>query len=81
VIVLDAFAIVEWLLRTSAGLRVEVRIIARPAEIHAPHLVDVEVLEAIRRYVALAESLRAPLVTCDRRLAGARGHNARVEVI
>ena len=32
-------------------------------------------------YVALAEALDAPLVTCDRRLAGASGHRARIEVI
>lgn len=32
-------------------------------------------------YVALAESLDAPLVTCDARLARARGHAARVEVL
>lgn len=32
-------------------------------------------------YVALAEGLDAPLVTCDRRLAAAPGIRARVEVI
>jgi predicted nucleic acid-binding protein len=32
-------------------------------------------------YVALAESLDAPLLTCDVRLRGASGHVARVEVI
>jgi predicted nucleic acid-binding protein len=32
-------------------------------------------------YVALAEALDAPLVTRDRRLAGADGHRARVETI
>jgi len=32
-------------------------------------------------YVALAETLRAPLVTRDRRLAASPGHSARVEVI
>jgi predicted nucleic acid-binding protein len=31
-------------------------------------------------YVALAELLGAPLVTCDRRLAGVPGHAATVEV-
>lgn len=30
-------------------------------------------------YIALAESLEAPLVTLDRRLAKAPGHDARVE--
>jgi predicted nucleic acid-binding protein len=32
-------------------------------------------------YLALAEALDAPLVTCDRRLAGAPGHAAAVEVL
>jgi predicted nucleic acid-binding protein len=31
-------------------------------------------------YVALAEALDAPLLTCDRRLAAARGHHARVDL-
>lgn len=32
-------------------------------------------------YVALAEALGAPLVTCDGKIAEARGHHARVEVV
>lgn len=32
-------------------------------------------------YLALAELLAAPLVTCDARAAQAPGHRARVEVI
>ena len=32
-------------------------------------------------YIALAEALRAPLLTRDRRLAAARGHAAVVEVV
>jgi predicted nucleic acid-binding protein len=32
-------------------------------------------------YVALAETLRAPLVTRDRRLARTRGHRARIELV
>jgi predicted nucleic acid-binding protein len=31
-------------------------------------------------YLALAEVLDAPLLTLDRRLAGTRGHAARVEM-
>jgi predicted nucleic acid-binding protein len=98
-------------------------------DLHAPHLVDVEVLDALRRmtmrgeisddraadarsdyadtallryphkpladriwelrhnlsaydaaFVALAEALGAPLVTCDARLASARGHGAAIEL-
>ena len=32
-------------------------------------------------YVALAEALDAPLVTCDRPLASTSGHRARIEAI
>jgi predicted nucleic acid-binding protein len=31
-------------------------------------------------YVALAEGLNTPLVTCDRRLAQSHGHRARIEL-
>ncbi|MCP2166613.1 type II toxin-antitoxin system VapC family toxin [Goodfellowiella coeruleoviolacea] len=30
-------------------------------------------------YVALAEQFRLPLVTCDAKLAGSNGHNAKIE--
>jgi predicted nucleic acid-binding protein len=32
-------------------------------------------------YVALAEGLDAPLITCDRKLANAPGHRARIELV
>ena len=32
-------------------------------------------------YVALAEALGAPLLTCDERLAAAPGHRARIEIV
>ena len=32
-------------------------------------------------YVALAEALNAPLLTCDRRLAAAPRHNAKIEIV
>jgi len=32
-------------------------------------------------YVALAELLDAPLLTCDRKIASASGHSANIEVI
>jgi predicted nucleic acid-binding protein len=130
-IVLDASAAIEWLLQTSVGARVEERIFSRGRlSLHAPHLIDVEVTQVLRRfaaadvitpsrgrealedltdlaltryphdvllrriwellenltaydaaYVALAEALEAPLITCDRKLASAAGHRARVEVI
>lgn len=129
-IVLDASAAIEWLLRTPRGSRVEARIFSREVSLHAPHLLDVEVAQILRRYaatgvitvlrgqealqdlldlvltryphdvllwrawelrenltaydavyVALAEALGAPLVTCDGKIAAAPGHSARVEVI
>jgi predicted nucleic acid-binding protein len=97
---------------------------------HAPHLLDVEVTQVLRRlvqrrevtvaraeqalddlsrlvierhehqslvsrvwqlrdsisaydgvYVALAEALDAPLLTCDAKLAGAHGHHAMIELV
>ncbi|HUY38466.1 MAG TPA: type II toxin-antitoxin system VapC family toxin [Candidatus Binataceae bacterium] len=129
-IVLDASAAFEWLLETPTGARVDERIFSRGASLHAPHLIDVEVAQVLRRYaalgivtasrargalqdlidlpliryahdlflpriwelrenftaydaayVALAETLGAPLVTCDRKVASASLHHARVEVI
>ncbi len=32
-------------------------------------------------YVALAETLDAPLITCDSKLAAAHGHHARIELV
>jgi predicted nucleic acid-binding protein len=129
VIVLDASAVIELLLQTATGKRVARRISARGQGLHAPHLVDVEVLQVLRRweargalspgraaeavadlseldvrrhphdvlapriwelranvtaydaaYLALAEGLRAPLLTTDGRLARAPGHRATVEI-
>jgi predicted nucleic acid-binding protein len=130
VIVVDASAVTELLLQTPLGSHVEVRLFRDGDDFHAPHLLDVEVVQALRRlvragdvradraeeaiedltlfhvlrhphvdllgrawelrdnvtaddamYVALAEALDAPLVTCDGPLGAAPGHAARVEVI
>jgi predicted nucleic acid-binding protein len=49
VIVVDASAIIELLRRTEAGARVQ-RWVENPDQtLHAPHLVDVEVANALRR--------------------------------
>jgi predicted nucleic acid-binding protein len=129
-IVLDASAIIEWLLRTSTGVRIDQRVFSHPIAIHVPHLLDVEVAQVLRRYVrertissqrgeeviedlsalavnrhphdlllpriwqlrgnltaydavyvALAEVLDVPLVTCDRRLASAPGHSATIDLV
>jgi predicted nucleic acid-binding protein len=50
-IVVDASALTEWLLQTDLGIRVESRLYGRDEDLHAPHLVDVEVLSALRRLV------------------------------
>jgi predicted nucleic acid-binding protein len=130
VIVVDASVVVEILLRTPAADAIESRLFARRETLHAPHLIDVEVAQVMRRYVsrgevrpqdgrgiielmaqwpmtryphkpllrriwelrenltaydaayvALAEGLRAVLVTRDERLANAPGILANVEVL
>jgi predicted nucleic acid-binding protein len=130
VIVVDASALLEFLLQTSLGARVEARLFREDDDLHAPHLVDVEITQGLRRlvrtgevsagradhaiadladldlhrhphldllgrawklrdnisaydamYVALAEAIEAPMVTCDGPLAKAPGHRARIEVI
>lgn len=50
-IVLDASAAVDWLLQTSAGQRIENRIYSRNETLHAPHLLDLEVTQVLRRLV------------------------------
>lgn len=129
-LVLDASAVVAMLLERGEDAEPIRRRVEIPEEsIHVPHLMDVEVLHALRRlvlqgnltpqrsevaledlgntkmtryshtaflgriwelknnltaydaaYVALAESLAAPLVTLDGRLAQAPGLRASVEV-
>jgi predicted nucleic acid-binding protein len=128
-IVLDASAMVDWLLQTPSGQRIEQRIYARNETLHSVHLLDVEFTQVLRRlvrertliptraeeamedlmalritryapvlllsriwqlrnnmtvydaaYVALAEELKAPLITRDQKIAAAPGHAAAVEV-
>ena len=40
---------VDWLLQTSFGQRIEQRIYARSESLHAPHLLDLEVTQVLRR--------------------------------
>ena len=51
-IVVDASAALEWLAQSAAGDRVARRLLAAPLHIHAPHVLDVEVTQALRRAVA-----------------------------
>jgi predicted nucleic acid-binding protein len=52
VIVVDASALLEVLLRTPAAGVVEDRLFAPSETLHAPHLLDVEAAQVIRRYAA-----------------------------
>jgi len=67
VIAIDASALPEALLRTPAAGAVEDRLFAPHQTLHAPHLLDVELAQAIRRYAL--------------RLAVAAGHHARIELV
>lgn len=49
-IVIDASVALEMLLPTAAGLRLVGRLEASAPEVWAPHLLDVEVMQATRRY-------------------------------
>lgn len=49
-IVVDASAILELLLRTPAAPEVESRLFAPNVTLHAPHLLDVEVAQVLHRY-------------------------------
>lgn len=59
-IVVDASALLEFLLQTPLGTRVEARLFRDEDGLHSPHLIDVEVTQALRRLV------RAHEVTADR---------------
>ena len=129
-IVLDASAAIEWLFQSPAGMKIDRRMFVPSESLHAPHLIDVEVAQVLRRYirdktitaqrgqealqdlrdlplsryphefliprvwelratltaydavyVALAELLGAPLLTCDGKIASSPGHDAKVVVV
>jgi predicted nucleic acid-binding protein len=52
VIVVDASVLLEMLLRTPAAETVEERLFGGRDTLHAPHLLDVEVAQVVRRYAA-----------------------------
>ena len=50
-IVIDASALVEILFATTRGREVEQRVFGTGETLHAPHLLDLEVTQVIRRYL------------------------------
>ncbi len=54
-IVADASALLEFLLQTPLGTRVEARLFRDGDELHSPHLMDVEVTQGLRRLVRSGE--------------------------
>jgi predicted nucleic acid-binding protein len=55
VIVVDASALLEVLLHTEAGLNIRRRLFTRGEALNAPHLIDVEIAQVIRRFVSRNE--------------------------
>lgn len=55
IVVVDASALLEFLLQTPLGARVEARLIRDDVEFHVPHLLDVEFAQGLRRLVRAAE--------------------------
>lgn len=129
-IVVDASTVLELLLGATTAPDIQTRFFEPGESLHAPHLLDLEIAQVLRRYVlngelaprrgkqaltdfadfpiiryphalflpriwalrhnvtaydaayvALAESLPAPLITCDTRLAAASGHRAIIELL
>jgi predicted nucleic acid-binding protein len=129
-IVIDASAMLEILLRTDLADRLMERAFEGSEQMHAPQLLDIEIAQVLRRlvrqkeitaaraeqalqdvadllierhdhqalvrriwqlrdslsaydgaYVALAEALAAPLLTCDGKLARSHGHRATIELV
>lgn len=49
-IVLDASAALEWLLNRPSASKLEARLASEYGHVYAPHLIDVEVLQVLRRF-------------------------------
>jgi predicted nucleic acid-binding protein len=52
VIVVDASVLMEVLLRTPAAVAVRDRLLSPEQTLHAPHLIDIEMAQVLRRYAA-----------------------------
>jgi predicted nucleic acid-binding protein len=128
VLVVDTSAMLDAVAASLAAPGLLARL-SEDGDLHAPHLIDVEILHALRgmtmrgeitddraadartdfadtalrrypheplgdriwelrhnlsaydaAFVALAEALDVPLITCDRRLASSHGHGAEIEL-
>jgi predicted nucleic acid-binding protein len=55
VIVVDASAVIEVLLRTPIAAALERRLFDAAETLHAPHLLDIEVAQVVRRYAQAGE--------------------------
>jgi predicted nucleic acid-binding protein len=55
VIVVDASAVLEVLLNTRVGPRIANRLFAAGETLHAPHLLDLEVVQVLRRYAVAGD--------------------------
>jgi predicted nucleic acid-binding protein len=53
--VVDASALIEALLRTRSGAAVEQRLFVPDLTLHAPHLIDIETPQVLRRYALSGE--------------------------
>lgn len=54
-IVVDASALLEVLLRTEAGGRIQDRLFRDGETLHAPHVIDLEIAQVLRRYCAAGD--------------------------
>lgn len=54
-IVVDASALIELLLRTASAQVVRQKLIESGRSLHAPHLIDIEVTQVLRRYALTGE--------------------------
>src|SRR6266700_945686 len=129
-VVLDASAALEILLKTPLGMDAGAHALHPDELLHAPHLLDIEFVHVLRRmtqsgaiqqtsaqqalddladlrlirhphghllqriwelrssisaydaaYIALAEALDMPLLTCDARLSRSHGHRAKIHLL
>jgi predicted nucleic acid-binding protein len=76
VIVLDASALLELILETPTGQLVADRIADPAVGLHVPHLADIEVVQALRRYVQEGEidSVAAAVALDDLRALDLQRH-------